>query len=226
MSDFEILFFAAVAIFFGYKLYTTFGKTNGDEAARAAQQTTAWKEREKAVEAAKSKNQNNIIELNANKVEVVEEEIPAHLKDGVEAARKLEKDFSLKKFITGATGAFELVIEGFAQKKREALQFLLSKDIYESFDSEMKKRETDEIEANSHVVSMKEPEIMDVEVKNNICHIVVKFISEQINFLKNKAGEVVDGSKSQIEHVTDIWTFERDLTAKKQSWTVVGIQSA
>lgn len=222
MSDFEILFFAGVAIFFGYKLYTTFGKTNGDEAARAAQQTAAWKEREKAQEASK----NNVVQLAPAKAEEVEEIVPEHLKEGYEAARKLEKDFSIKKFAGGAVGAFEIVIEGFAAKKREALQFLLSKDIYDNFNAEITKREQDGIEASSSVVSVKEPEIMDVEVKNNICHIVVKFISEQINFLKNKAGDVIDGSKTQIEHVTDIWTFERDLASKKPNWTIVGIQSA
>jgi predicted lipid-binding transport protein (Tim44 family) len=222
MSDFEILFFAGVAIFFGYKLYTVFGKTNGDEAARAASQAAAFKEREVASQETKS----NVVNIAPAKADSVEEVVPAHLKDGFEEAKKLEKDFSLKKFAVGAVGAFELVIEGFAAKKREALQFLLSKEIYDNFSSEIDKREQEGIEASSSVVAMKEPEIMDIEVKNNVCHVVVKFISEQINFLKNKAGDVIDGSKTQIEHVTDIWTFERDLTSKKPNWTVVGIQHA
>ena len=54
---------------------------------------------------------------------------------------------------------------------------------------------------------------------------MVRFVSEQINFIKDKADEIIEGSKSQIESVTDIWTFERDLKSTKPNWVVVGTQS-
>ncbi len=224
MSDFEILFFTVVAVVIGYRLWSVLGRTNGDEAARAAQ-ITSWAEKNRNAKESQQGNKNTALELVKNEAEP-EEEIPAILEDGVVAARKLDPSFRLKKFISGAAGAFEIVVEGFAQKKREALKFLLSKDIYQEFEAEIEKREKEELEASTSVISLHEPEVLDVEVRGNICQVVVKFISEQISFIKNKAGEIIEGSKSQIDHVTEIWTFERDLTSKKPNWTVVGIQAA
>ncbi|PIR32345.1 MAG: calcium-binding protein, partial [Alphaproteobacteria bacterium CG11_big_fil_rev_8_21_14_0_20_44_7] len=82
------------------------------------------------------------------------------------------------------------------------------------------------VKLHTTIISMEEPEIMDIELRGNICQIMVKFVSEQINFIKNKAGEIIDGSKSHIEHVTDVWTFERNLKSKEPSWIIVGTQEA
>ncbi len=223
MSDYEVLFFAAVAVFFAYKLWAAFGKTNGDEKARADAANLYAKTI--ATPANPKVEAGAIVPKLAEKVEK-EEDVPLNLLDGVNSAKKIDQAFTLKKFNEGAHSAFELVVAAFAQKKRDVLQFLLSDEIYRNFDSEIAKRESAGNEAGTTVVSIDSTEILDVEVKENICHIVVKFVSEQIHFIKNKAGEIIEGSKNQIDRVTDIWTFERNLTSKKPNWTVVGIQSA
>lgn len=223
MSEYEILFFAAVAVFFAYKLWTVLGKTNGDEKARA-DAATAYAE--KLRETATPKKDAELYNLKpAEKVEK-EEEIPAAFVEVMKKAKAIDPTFTLKKFVDGAQGAFEMVVAAFAQKKRDVLQFLLSDEIYHNFDSEIARREAAGNEAGTTVVSIDSTEILDFEVKENICQIAVKFVSEQIHFIKNKAGEIIEGSKTQIDRVTDVWTFERNLASKKPNWTVVGVQSA
>lgn len=223
MSDYEIIFFAVVAIFFAYKFWTVLGKTNGNEKARASE-TTAYAEKLRNAVAAKEDTKTIILNP-ADKIEK-EEEVPANLRENVNAAKKIDPSFTLKKFTDGAHQAFELVVTAFAQKKRDVLQFLLSEDIYKNFDNAIIERDAQGLEASTSVVAVDSAEVLDVELKDNICHVVVKFVSEQIHFIKNKAGEIIEGSKSQIDRVTDIWTFERNLASKKPNWTVVGIQSA
>lgn len=225
MSDYELIFFAGVAVFFAYKLWSAFGKTNGDEKARA-DATTAYAEKLRAAATASPKAE---VEPSALKlVEKVEkeEEVPAQLREDVSKAKAIDPTFTLKKFSEGANSAFEMVVAAFAQKKRDVLQFLLSEEIYRNFDSEIARREAEGHEAGTTVVAIDSAEILDVEIKENICQIVVKFVSEQIHFIKDKAGEIIEGSRNQIDRVTDIWTFERNLTSKKPNWKVVGIQSA
>ena len=224
MSDFEVMFFAAIAVFFAFKLWQVFGKTNGDEKARAMD-AAAYAEKLKTAAQA-GKDDNKAVLLKPADVIKVEEEVPLALKASVDEAVKIDPTFSLKKFKDGAMQAFEMVVRGFAEKKRDALKFLLSGDVYQDFNTIMEQRENDGLEAGTTVVSIDDAEILNIELKENICHIVVKFVSEQIHFLKNKAGEIIEGSKNQIDKVTDIWTFERNLSSKKPNWTVVGVQSA
>jgi len=222
MSEYEVLFFAAVAVFFAYKLWSSFGKTNGDEKARA---DAANSYAEKLRASASPKIEADQIALKPVEKVEKEEDVPLALRDEVAKAKTIDQNFTLKKFTEGAQSAFEMVVAAFAQKKRDALQFLLSDEIYRDFDSEIAKRESEGNEAGTTVVSIDSTEILDVEVKENICHIVVKFVSEQIHFIKNKTGEIIEGSRNQIDRVTDIWTFERNLSSKKPNWTVVGIQA-
>ena len=221
MGNFEALFLVGAFVFFAYKVYTVLGKTNGEEARKAAE-IAAIIEKQK-LEKEKSTSKSVAIEAKAEKIVEVEI-IPEQFKNIVEQAKKIDATFSLNKFLSGANGAFELVIEGFAEKKKEALSFLLSPQVFESFEAEINRRETAGLEASSSVVSMTAPEVLDIELNDNICQIAVKFNSEQINFVKNKEGELVSGSKNQIDRISEVWTFERDLSSKKPNWTIIGIQ--
>lgn len=220
MSDFELLFFAGIAVFIGYKLWSVLGQHNGNEAAKASE-LTAMLEKELAKKVAAGKPKSPALEIE----EVEEELIPPHLAKDISALRKVDAEFSLAGFTKGAAGAFEMVIESFAKGKKDALAFLLSKDLYKNFEKQIKSREKDSLEASSSVISVEEPEILDIELNGSVCQVMVRFVSEQINFIKDKAGEIIEGSKTQIESVTDIWTFERDLRSGKPNWVVVGTQS-
>lgn len=230
MSDFEILLYAGLAIFFGYKLWSVLGKTNGDEAARAAEISSLVEKQKradaekKAAKATKPKSGAKL-ELVKNDNVVAEDEaetIPEHLQDDVEQIRRIDPSFSLKQFITGAEGAFELALEAFSKGNKDALEFLLSKDVYKGFASEVAAREKKDLKASFTLVSLAEPEILDIELNGKKCQIVVKFDSEQINFVENAEGEIVEGSKSDIENIADTWTFERNLASKDNAWKIIG----
>ncbi len=222
MSNAEIFIYVIIAAFFAYRLWSVFGRTNGDEKARAAEIS----EFAEKIKVERNKNSAKAVILDAKPLEVKEEEVPSHLRTDVAEARRIDPTFVLSKFVEGAAGAFEMVIKAFAEGKKDALKFLLSADIYNNFEKEIDARKANEVTATSSIYSMQEPEVLDVEVRDNICQVVVRFVSEQFNYIRNKAGEIIEGSKSVPDHVTDVWTFERDLTSKKPNWVVVGIQSA
>src|ERR1700761_8547462 len=101
MSDYEILFFAGVAVFFAYKLWTAFGKTNGDEKARA-DAANAYAEKLRAAAAASTTQKTEAEPLNLKPVEKVEVEVvPAELSASVAKAKDIDPNFTLKKFNEG-----------------------------------------------------------------------------------------------------------------------------
>ena len=57
-------------------------------------------------------------------------------------------------------------------------------------------------------------------VENNKVNLVVKFVSEQVNLLKNAEGEVIEGDENYIQQISDIWTFEKSLDAKVNNWVL------
>ena len=57
--------------------------------------------------------------------------------------------------------------------------------------------------------------------KNDIAKITVKFVSEQVNLLKNKDDEIIEGDENFIQNITDVWTFERCLTSTNPNWLLV-----
>ena len=49
-------------------------------------------------------------------------------------------------------------------------------------------------------------------------NIVVKFVSEQVNLLKNADGEVIEGDENYVQTISDVWTFEKSLNPKVNNW--------
>ena len=47
---------------------------------------------------------------------------------------------------------------------------------------------------------------------------MVKFVSEQVNLLKNAEGEVIEGDENYVQKISDTWTFEKSLNPKINNW--------
>lgn len=137
-----------------------------------------------------------------------------------------DRSFDPKHFMQGARAAYEMVVTAFAQGDRKTLKQLLSREVYDSFAGAIENREKVGETVDFKFVGISKAEISDAEVLGRAAHITVKFISELITATRSKAGEVVDGDASQIQEVTDIWTFARDITARDPNWRVVATGAA
>ena len=71
------------------------------------------------------------------------------------------------------------------------------------------------------LVSIKSADIEKINVKSSIADIVVKFVSEQVNLLKNEKGKVLKWNDEYIENHTDYWTFSKDLKSNNPNWKLV-----
>jgi predicted lipid-binding transport protein (Tim44 family) len=64
-------------------------------------------------------------------------------------------------------------------------------------------------------------EITSAELAAKRASITVRLSSEQISCRKNKSGDIIEGDPKKIREITDIWTFERDVSSKDPNWTLV-----
>ena len=130
--------------------------------------------------------------------------------------------FNREKFLTGAERAFEIIISAFSKGDVETLEMLVSKSLLKKFQEIIEKRKAEGITSETDFIGFDDVEITNAKIsKSEVAKITVRFVSEQVNILKNKDGEVIEGDENFMQNITDSWTFERALTSTNPNWLLV-----
>src|SRR4051812_9297724 len=72
----------------------------------------------------------------------------------LDAIVREDKSFDVKHFIAGARSAYEMIVSAFAEGDRRSLKNLLSRDVYDGFESAIRDRETKGDTAETRFVSI------------------------------------------------------------------------
>lgn len=137
----------------------------------------------------------------------------------LEIEMKKIPNFNKERFIDGAKRAFEIIITAFSKEDTETLESLVSPKLIKKFQEVLYQRKIDGITAETDLISIISAEITNIKInKNNVAKIAVKFISEQVNLLKDKNNNVIEGDENFVQNITDIWTFERNITSTNPNW--------
>lgn len=219
---FDIIFFAAFAVFIGYRLYNVLGRKDFSE---NQQKPAEFKGFSAPVQ------QPSVIDIQAEEV-VVKDENEIIEKYGVKIAseisaiKKHESSFTIDKFIKGAVKAFEIIVSSFAKGDKEALKTLLSKDLYKGFSEAIDARNTKGVIEETTIVSILSSTVKDIVLNRKYAKIVVEIVSEQISLVKNKKGETIEGNPSKVHKISEVWTFGRELGSSNPGWELVATGSA
>ena len=130
-------------------------------------------------------------------------------------------NFNKANFLRSACRVFEMILQAFNSGNIENIKGLVSKKIWDAFSSVLAERKENNITSEVDFICFDKTEIKDVKLLKNSVKVVVEFISEQVNILKNDKGEVIEGDENFVQKITDVWTFERSLNAKSNNWTLV-----
>lgn len=134
-------------------------------------------------------------------------------------ALSLIPNFNKENFINSAKKAFELIVTSFSKGDVKTLEMLVNLKLFKKFQEVINQRQNDGITSETDFIGFDSAEITHAEItKNDIAKITVKFISEQVNLLRNKEGEIIEGDEQYIQNITDVWTFERALTSTSPNW--------
>ncbi len=147
------------------------------------------------------------------------------LEAGLVQIKMADPNFSVARFLEGAAKAFEMIVGAYARNDTDALKPLLSADVYAQFASAIQEREERGETMESELVVLKPPKAEAIVVDGTRATIDVRFQSEQVNVIKNSAGEVIDGDREHVDSVTDIWSFSRDLSSRDPNWALVATRS-
>jgi len=144
---------------------------------------------------------------------------------GLDAIVAQDPAFDARHFITGARAAYEMIVTAYAQGDRRNLKGLLSREVYDGFESAIKEREARGESAETRFVSIDKSEITAADVRAKTAQITVRFVSQLVSVTRDRAGNVIDGNPDKVTDVTDVWTFARDLSSRDPNWKLVATEA-
>jgi predicted lipid-binding transport protein (Tim44 family) len=137
----------------------------------------------------------------------------------------VDRNFDPSGFLDGAEKAFRMIVAAFAAGDRNVLRNLLSDDTYHAFDQAIAAREAAGQTQKSVIHAMHSATIENAELRGAVASITVRFVSDQTSLTLDKDGNPAIGTDAVTE-ITDIWTFERDLSSRDPAWRLVSARSA
>ena len=118
-----------------------------------------------------------------------------------------------------------MIVTAFAEGDRKTLRPLLSREVYDGFVGAISERESRAETIEFKFVGIDKAEITAADVKGSTVQVTVRFLSKLVSATHDKSGALIDGDPSHVGDVTDIWTFEREATARDPNWKLVATES-
>ncbi|WDM85246.1 Tim44/TimA family putative adaptor protein [Ehrlichia sp. JZT12] len=211
----ELAIYAFLAAFIFFRLYNSLGKTSELQPSHHSQPISIVME-------------DNIqgYDDNDTDIESIIENCSENEISIINYIKKKDKEFSLKHFMDGSMKAFEIIIKAFNEGNAHILSMLLDNNLYNSFLEEIENRRTLGQHYEDVIVSITYQKITKLKLLENTAYITVKFITEQINFVKDNNGNIIHGNTSKINKIEDTWTFKKDITLlSNKKWYLTSIQA-
>jgi predicted lipid-binding transport protein (Tim44 family) len=253
VTDLDLIIFAAVALFLGWKLYTVLGRRTGNErsidpfASPPGQGPNPTpgnsnKGNGKPAEAASrsaprlagpagdgtqaaARDTRQVLPREQRQLEAMVAQAPESVRKGLEAIRAAEPDFEAVAFLAGARIAFDMILTAFAAGDANALKPLLAPDVWQNFSTAIADRQRRKLVLKTTLVGITGLELVGAEMKGPEARIKLKFISQQVNVTEDSEGRIVEGHPNEVATITDIWTFSRPVTSHDPNWLLVATES-
>jgi|TARA_B100001750_G_scaffold248313_1_gene278253 predicted lipid-binding transport protein (Tim44 family) len=208
---FDIIIFAIIAVLLVYRLQGILGKKTGFRP--KGQKFKVLKDPSALEETAEHLKEE--IKLNDNDPGVLK------INNLFDKISSIDPKFNQILFLKGAMRAFEVIVAAFASGDRQKLKPLLGDSMYQDFTRLLDERNKQGHIVKTDIISLQNPEIIDVSLDSNVAKITVKFISEQISYTMKEGKKINPQDSEKVVTVVDEWTFSRNLQSKNPNWTLV-----
>jgi predicted lipid-binding transport protein (Tim44 family) len=214
----DILFFAMVAAFIALRLRSVLGRRTGHERRRSGGFGNARSSNGAA---------DNVVALPDRSGSAAEAEAgiadlaDGDVKTGLSKIRLADQRFDLPHFLSGARGAFEMIVEAYGAGDKEALRPLLADAVFNGFAGAIDQRRAAGQTLETQLIAIRAADVVEAGMKGSNARIAVRVTSEQVNVVRDSAGNVLEGDPGTAEDVVDIWTFERDTKSSDPNWILV-----
>jgi len=218
----DIVLFGMVAVFLVLRLVSILGKRTGFE------QPAKPLVPEPALRGMPPRMEGGVIDAVAEPAPVATRKLPdpaSPVGQTLVAMAAIDRGFSPQHFLDGAEAAFRLIVAAFAEGDRVKLHPLLSTETYAAFEGAIAAREAEGHTQKTEIRSIESATIEHATLAGTTAELTVRFVSDQVSVTLGSNGLPVAGADAVTE-ITDLWTFERDLSQNDPAWRLVAARSA
>ena len=143
---------------------------------------------------------------------------------GLSAITQLDPSFSISHFMSGATAAYSIILEAFANGDRERLGDLLTDDTYAVYDEAVTAREAAGQTQITDLGRLRKASIKSAKTEGSVGYISVLYEADLTSALRNAEGEIVMGDPDVLSSVSEVWEFQRDMKGSDLNWLLANVE--
>ncbi len=156
-------------------------------------------------------------------------DITDHVADGSPAAKALaamkmaEAGFSVSTFLQGARGAYEMIVMAYERGDLSQVESFLAPDVYGAFRQAVDAREAEGLTVEANFAGLRELTLADATFDRDTreAEVTVRFTGELTSVIRDRSGNVVEGSPTAVKRQRDVWTFARKMGSDDPNWHLV-----
>ena len=208
----QLLVLAAIAVFLILRLKSVLGTRDGFEKP-VAQRLPAEKPR-RSFEVIDGGLDHDIIDH-------VEENSRAA--KALAAMKRAEPSFGVADFLSGARGAYEMILMGFERGDLAPVKDFMAPEVYEAFAEVVEARAAKGLTVEADFAGLREMTIGDAtfDETTRVGEITLRFTAEITSVVRDAGGDVVEGEPGKMKRIKDVWTFARTMGADDPNWELV-----
>lgn len=137
--------------------------------------------------------------------------------------KRIEPSFNVSGFLQGARGAYEMIVMGYEQGELAQIQPFLSEEIYESFVDGVAAREDQGFTIEAEFIGVSEVKLINATFDEDTkeAELTIKFAAELKSAVRDRGGDIVEGSTTDIKRQKDTWAFARTMGSDDPNWFLV-----
>jgi len=223
----DIILLALVTGFIAFRLYTVLGRRTGNERSHEDQlRLPDGASPNPTPKPSPAPVKDNVVTLPERAAQPVAGIGNAGVQPrGLLDIKLADRTFDTDRFLAGARAAYEMIVTAFARGERDALRPLLSDEVFEIFDREIRAREAKKERVDFTFLSLKAARVTGAELKGQTAEIAVTFQSEVMLAGYDPSGALIEGDEKTPHQVTEVWSFARDTRSSDPNWTLVSTAS-
>ena len=210
----QLLVLAGIAIFLILRLRSVLGTREGFEKPKLPAQLDAKK---------RAKPEFEVIEGGPDR------DITDHVADGSDAAKALagmkgvDGAFNVREFLQGARGAYEMILMAFERGDLAQAKPFISPEVYDAMAGVIEEREKNGLRVEATFVGISDLTLKDAtfDRQSREAEVSVRFMGELTEVVRDRAGDIIEGSSSAIKRQKDIWTFAHTMGSADPNWLLV-----
>ena len=156
-------------------------------------------------------------------------DITDHVDEDSDAAKalanmkRLEPSFMVADFLGGARGAYEMIVMGYEHGDLAEIQPFLAEEIYESFVDGVAAREDQGLTIEANFIGVREMKLVNatLDPDTNEAEMSIRFVSEMTSAVRDRSGDIIEGSLTDIKKQKDTWSFARTMGSDDPNWLLV-----